>query len=206
MGLRALLPELPTAFSAKVPRQSVNVRTSTKASAMRQSDDLATTVIGGETQERTEREEDAQFEAWFSGRGSQIDPVRCLQGIFPKQEHERRKPGVNRIAEKYKKLHRSAQGRGGSRMTATAGFSEFAAPSFSGMRDSFPASPATAANFFSDQGLRMSQPEKLGRGGAAVRTGTAGNPILLQHDNSSRAAFVPPQTAPLVRNRPDRRH
>ena len=107
MGLRGLLPELPTTFSAKVPRQSVNVRASTKSSAMRQSHDEETTVIGGETQERTELEEDAQFEAWFNGRGSQIDPVRCLQGIFPSKNHERRKPGVNRIAEKYKKLHRS---------------------------------------------------------------------------------------------------
>ena len=84
---------------------------------------------------------------------------------------------MNRIAEKYKKLHRSQQGRGGSRMTATAGFSEFAAPSISGMRDSFPVSPATAANYFSNPGVRMS--EQFGRGGAAVRTGTAGNPILL---------------------------
>ena len=78
MGLRALLPELPTTFSAKVPRQSFNVRTSTKSTAMRQSHDVATTVAGGETEERTELDEDADFEAWFTGRGSQIDPVRCL--------------------------------------------------------------------------------------------------------------------------------
>ena len=45
---------------------------------MRQSHDVATTVVGGETEERTELDEDAGFEAWFTGRGSQIDPVRCL--------------------------------------------------------------------------------------------------------------------------------
>ena len=107
MGLRALLPELPTTFSAKVPRQSLNLRTSTKSTAMRQSLDIASSAVGGETEERTDLDEDAQFEAWFNGRGSQIDPVRCLQGIFPKQEHETRKPGVNRIAEKYKRLHKT---------------------------------------------------------------------------------------------------
>ena len=40
----------------------------------------------------------------IDGRGSQLDPVRVLQGIFKKQEPKRRRPGVNRIAEKYKKV------------------------------------------------------------------------------------------------------
>ena len=44
----------------------------------------------------------------ISGRGSQLDPVRVLQGIFKKQEPKRRRPGVNRIAEKYKNVLKSA--------------------------------------------------------------------------------------------------
>lgn len=44
----------------------------------------------------------------IDGRGSQLDPVRVLQGIFKKQEPKRRRPGVNRIAEKYKKVLKSA--------------------------------------------------------------------------------------------------
>ena len=44
----------------------------------------------------------------ISGRGSQLDPVRVLQGIFKKEQPKKRRPGVNRIAEKYKNVFKSA--------------------------------------------------------------------------------------------------
>lgn len=56
----------------------------------------------------------------MTGRGSQIDPVRCLQQIFRQNNRKERRPGVNLIAEKYKNIAKSVQSRQGSRTVATA--------------------------------------------------------------------------------------
>ena len=56
----------------------------------------------------------------MDARGSQIDPVRCLQKIFRQHERQERKPKVNRIAEKYKAEAQSAKSERRSRMIGTA--------------------------------------------------------------------------------------
>lgn len=62
----------------------------------------------------TVKNETMDFESPFQidGRGSQIDPVRCLQNIFRQNKRRERRPGVSLIAEKYKKeAHESSKSR-----------------------------------------------------------------------------------------------
>ena len=47
-------------------------------------------------------------EVQISGRGSQLHPVRVLKEIFDRPKIPKRRPGVNRIAEKYKNVFNSA--------------------------------------------------------------------------------------------------
>ena len=98
----------------------------------------------------------------MSGRGSQIDPVRCLKSIFQKHKVRTRKPGVNRIAEKYRHLAKSNQSYGGgpgSRINTAntidhyspfdAGALGSVTNSFSGINDSYRTGPFDAMNSIS---------------------------------------------------------
>ena len=91
--------------------------------------------IDAETQAKTGfilgEDEDYEMDSvQISGRGSQIDPVRCLQNIFRKHEYKQRRPGVNQIAEKYKNQAKSQHGhrRRNSRIAGTANTFDFAGP------------------------------------------------------------------------------
>lgn len=140
----------------------------------------------------TEAEEFERFSKEMTSKSHIADPVKTLQTIFPTHKAQRRNPGVNRIAEKYKNLARSQNVKlRASRTNATSddnapGWNQ-ATGSFESVRESFPITPGSSGTFFSKPNMRQSYPVQK----------STGEHILLKHEETNRSKIgAPPATAP----------